>query len=270
MAVHTRSLTHSSTIHIKRQTVRLISIMILAVSVLMLAAAFLTPKGSGPPPESGGSSGQIPAFALTENTCNIPGCQQGDLIGCPEQCADDDDEEPSFPPLEVPSFWMSHVCEHINGFSEEGLGTWDTDAEEKGFDRGDLQVYTGPYTEGLTAEETLAGIWERAEVDGKELGSPFSIAELEALAEKYGAPDIYSLWFRVTSFGYPANLGSAIADREVFMPEICGFDEGSASANTGIALFASNMVNSGRTLLTSLASLAAAVGLVGLVVTRHK
>jgi hypothetical protein len=106
--------------------------------------------------------------------------------------------------------WLSEVCEPFDGFSADGIMTWNTEPE----------VIPPRYFIRLLAAPDPEGPWSDAPVNGPPWA--FTKTQLEGLAAQVGVESYRDVFLKVGSTGIPVNVGSAVDDRAARMGEICG------------------------------------------------
>jgi hypothetical protein len=113
-------------------------------------------------------------------------------------------------PPPTPNVWLSEVCEPFDGFSADGIMTWNSEPE----------VIPPRYYIRLLAAPAPEGPWSDAPVNGPPWA--FTKTQLEGLAAQVGVADYRDIFLKVGPTGIPVNVGSAVADRAARMGEICG------------------------------------------------
>jgi len=120
-----------------------------------------------------------------------------------------------YAPPPTPSFWLADVCEPNNGYSDVGEMTWESDADELGVEEV-VQVYVGPYYPDISIEELYEGDWMTVGP-----GKVWTEADIANMLAAAGVTNVSMLWVRVSSSGYPHNLGDMIRNRAAHMDDIC-------------------------------------------------
>jgi hypothetical protein len=109
-----------------------------------------------------------------------------------------------------PELWLSEVCEPYDGFSADGIMTWNTEPT----------VIPPRYFIRLLAAPGPDGPWVDVPVNGPPWA--FTLTELEGVAAQVGVADYRDVFLKVGPTGIPVNVGSAVIGRAAHMGEICG------------------------------------------------